>query len=64
MQRTLGDAPAAIWPALAGLLLLAFAVLYDNGLLLVPLLGEAAHAQNYLHALFHDGRHMLGVPCH
>ena len=41
-----------------------FAVLFDNGALLAPLLGEAAGANNYLHELFHDGRHVLGTPCH
>lgn len=50
--------------ALALALLTMFAVLFDNGALLTPLLGEASETQNYLHALFHDGRHVLGAPCH
>lgn len=45
-------------------LLTLFAVLFDNGTLLLPLLGEAAQTHNYLHELFHDGRHLLGAPCH
>ncbi len=50
--------------AMALVLLTMFAMLFDNGALLTPLLGDAAHTQNYLHALFHDGRHVLGAPCH
>ena len=45
-------------------LVVVYATLFDNGILLAPLLGEAAKTQNYLHELFHDGRHLLGVPCH
>jgi hypothetical protein len=60
MDRVAGKASLPIWLALIALAL--FAVLFDNGLLLAPLLGEAA--PNYLHELFHDGRHVLGTPCH
>jgi len=62
MDRALGKAPLPIWLALIALAL--FAVLFDNGALLTPLVGEASGSQNYLHELFHDGRHVLGVPCH
>jgi hypothetical protein len=62
MERVAGKASLPIWLALIALAL--FAVLFDNGALLAPLLGEAAYAQNYLHELFHDGRHLLGTPCH
>jgi hypothetical protein len=41
-----------------------FAVGYDQGQLLQPFLGKAATAGNQLHELFHDGRHLLGFPCH
>ena len=42
-----------------------YAVLFDNGALLSPALGaEASQAANYMHELFHDGRHLLGTPCH
>lgn len=52
-------------PFVLALVLLAFfAVLFDNGVLLAPYLGEASYAANYLHELFHDGRHLLGAPCH
>lgn len=46
-------------------LLVLYAVLFDNGALLSPAIGtEAAQAANYMHELFHDGRHLLGTPCH
>jgi hypothetical protein len=62
MDRVAGKASLPIWLALIALAL--FAVLFDNGVLLSPLLGEASGTQNYLHELFHDGRHVLGTPCH
>jgi len=39
-----------------GLLMLAYLVAFDQG----------AISQNgaFLHELMHDGRHLLGVPCH
>jgi hypothetical protein len=62
MDRVAGKATLPIWLALVALTL--FAVLFDNGALLAPFLGEAAGTNNYLHELFHDGRHVLGTPCH
>jgi Probable cobalt transporter subunit (CbtB) len=56
--------PAWVWLAVAGLALLVYAVGYDQGLLLEPLFGKAATADKHLHELFHDGRHLLGFPCH
>ncbi|MFD1538425.1 CbtB domain-containing protein [Nonomuraea guangzhouensis] len=38
------------------LLLVAYLVLMDNGAI--------SQTGNYLHELMHDGRHLLGVPCH
>lgn len=38
------------------LLLLAYLVLMDNG--------AVSRAGLLLHELMHDGRHLLGVPCH
>ncbi|MFI6599668.1 CbtB-domain containing protein [Nonomuraea sp. NPDC050536] len=38
------------------LLLVAYLVLMDNG--------AVSQAGSYLHELMHDGRHLLGVPCH
>ena len=52
------------WMATALLLLALFVLLSASGDLLVPLLGRAAGAFDYLHEFAHDGRHLLGVPCH
>lgn len=50
---------------LAALLLaMLFVLLSSSGDLLVPLLGQMADVTNYLHEFAHDGRHLLGVPCH
>jgi hypothetical protein len=62
MDSVVGKASLSAWLALIALTL--FAVLFDNGALLAPLLGDAAGTHNYLHELFHDGRHVLGTPCH
>lgn len=52
----------------AGAVLLAMLVLYavflDQGQLLSPVLGRVAVTANYLHEFAHDGRHLLGAPCH
>jgi hypothetical protein len=48
-----------LWIALAvlaGLLLLAYLVAFDQG--------AVSRNGMYLHELMHDGRHLLGVPCH
>lgn len=51
-----------------GAVLLALVTLYavflDQGQLLSPVLGKVAATANYLHELAHDGRHLLGAPCH
>jgi hypothetical protein len=52
------------WVAAGALLLIVYAVGYDQGMLLSPVLGKLSSANNYLHELFHDGRHLLGFPCH
>ncbi|GAA0444730.1 CbtB-domain containing protein [Acrocarpospora macrocephala] len=46
------------WWALAVpvLLLVAYLVTFDQGAI--------SQAGDYLHELMHDGRHLLGVPCH
>lgn len=56
--------PAWSWLALVLLAAVVFAVGYDQGQLLRPVLGRSAVAGNVLHELFHDGRHLLGFPCH
>jgi hypothetical protein len=69
MEKILGrrqspDLP--MWSLMVlGLLLLAlFVLLSASGDLLMPLLGHAAGPFDYLHEFAHDGRHLLGVPCH
>ena len=59
-----GASPVYLLPALAFVALAIFAVVFDNGALLAPFLGDVSHATNYMHELFHDGRHLLGTPCH
>lgn len=60
----LAPLPAWTWGVFALFAVLVFAVGYDQGQLLQPFLGKAAVAGNHLHELFHDGRHLLGFPCH
>jgi hypothetical protein len=69
MEKILGRShPSALplWSllVLALLLLVLFMLLSASGDLLMPLLGRAAGPFNYLHEFAHDGRHLLGVPCH
>lgn len=65
--------PVAVSHALAGTiavgavllaLLTLYAVYFDQGALLSPVLGRMAVTANYLHEFAHDGRHLLGAPCH
>jgi hypothetical protein len=42
--------------AVSLLLMLAYLVAFDQGAL--------SQSGMYLHELMHDGRHLLGVPCH
>jgi hypothetical protein len=49
--------PVAAWVAAAVAVVLVYAVLQENGAVL-------AQQWETLHELFHDGRHLLGVPCH
>jgi hypothetical protein len=61
---SLGDFPLWSWLLAALLLLMLFALLSASGALLAPVLGHTARATDYLHEFAHDGRHLLGVPCH
>ena len=61
---SLGEMPLWSWITTALLLAMLLVVLLASGELLVPLLGQAADVTNYLHEFAHDGRHLLGVPCH
>ncbi|MFF4880766.1 MULTISPECIES: CbtB domain-containing protein [unclassified Micromonospora] len=48
-----------LWTVLAAvavLTLLAYLVAFDQG--------AVSRSGMYLHELMHDGRHLLGVPCH
>ena len=45
-------------------LLVLYAVFLDQGQLLSPVLGQVATTANYMHEFAHDGRHLLGAPCH
>jgi hypothetical protein len=63
-QISLGEVPLWSWLTLALLLAALFMLLSASGALLVPSLGQAAAATDYLHELAHDGRHLLAVPCH
>ena len=69
MEKILGRSHSPglpLWSmlALALLLLALFLLLSASGDLLVPLLGRAAGPFDYLHEFAHDGRHLLGGPCH
>jgi Probable cobalt transporter subunit (CbtB) len=52
--------PLRAWPALALTLAVLYAVTFDVGVVSA----RVADSGMYLHELFHDGRHLLGVPCH
>lgn len=49
--------PPWAWLVVALALLAAYLVTLENGALL-------STSANTLHEFFHDGRHLLGVPCH
>ena len=62
-------AKAGITVAVTGIavivaLVALYAVFLDQGQLLSPVMGKVAVVANYLHELAHDGRHLLGAPCH
>jgi hypothetical protein len=44
--------------------LLVYALAFDQGALPGVLFGRLTAQGNPLHAFFHDGRHLLGFPCH
>jgi putative cobalt transporter subunit CbtB len=51
--------PRLLWTALAVvalMLLVTYLVAFDQG--------AVSRSGMYLHELMHDGRHLLGVPCH
>jgi len=52
--------PTRAWSALALALTALYAVTFDNGFLS----SQVSTSSMFLHEIFHDGRHLLGVPCH
>ncbi len=52
--------PTWAWLVLALALAMLYAVTLDNGFVS----SQVTSSGMYLHELFHDGRHLLGVPCH
>ena len=52
--------PTGAWLALALALATLYAVTFDGGFLS----SRVATSGMLLHELFHDGRHLFGVPCH
>jgi len=52
--------PVWAWLVLAAALLMLWAVAFDGGVISERVGGSSM----FLHELFHDGRHLLGVPCH
>ncbi|MGH2822038.1 MAG: CbtB domain-containing protein [Thermoleophilaceae bacterium] len=63
-QPSLRDVSVWVWVVLGVALFMIFAVGYDQGQTLSVFMGKLASANNYLHEFFHDGRHLLGFPCH
>lgn len=53
--------PAGMIGVGLALLWMAF---FDQGQVLSLFVGNAAYQQNYLHELFHDGRHAFAFSCH
>jgi hypothetical protein len=50
--------------ALAFALALVYAVGFDQGALATALTDALRDSGGVLHEVFHDARHLLGVPCH
>jgi Probable cobalt transporter subunit (CbtB) len=61
--RSLRDGAVVVTAVILALVAL-YAVFLDQGQLLSPVLGRLATNANYLHEFAHDGRHLLGAPCH
>jgi hypothetical protein len=59
--RSLIVTALGVLPVLAGVV---YAVGFDQGALAAPLTDAMASSGGVLHELFHDARHLLGVPCH
>ncbi len=55
--------PRWVWGLLVLLVLVVYAVGYDQGFIMDAVLNKLS-APEWVHEFFHDGRHMLGFPCH
>lgn len=55
--------PRWAWPVVGLFALLAFLIGFDQGALVDPIV-RAASSSPVLHEFIHDGRHLLGFPCH
>lgn len=60
--RALDRALASLYLVLGGLLV--YLVLLDQGAAVTAIFGATDGHGNYLHELFHDGRHLANAPCH
>jgi Probable cobalt transporter subunit (CbtB) len=59
-RNTAVTLPAWTWLVMGLALGLLYAVTFDGGFIS----SRVATSGMFLHELFHDGRHLLGVPCH
>ena len=59
-RTTAVKVPTWAWLVMMLALGMLYAVTFDTGFLS----STVASSSMYLHELFHDGRHLLGVPCH
>ena len=59
-RTTAVKVPTSAWLALTLALATLYAVTFDNGFLS----SQVTSSGMFIHELFHDGRHLLGVPCH
>lgn len=59
-KSTAAPLPTWAFAVLAGAVLLLWMVTFEAG----PVSEALGQAGSFLHELFHDGRHLIGVPCH
>jgi len=59
-ESTSTPLPTWAFAVLAGAVLLLWLVTFEAG----PVSEALGQAGSFLHELFHDGRHLIGVPCH
>jgi hypothetical protein len=59
-RSTAVKVPTWAWLVLLFAVGMLYAVTFDTGVLS----SKVTSSSMYLHELFHDGRHLFGVPCH